>query len=123
MSGRRIVASSLIVIAIGFAFLGGYVVGRGDRTTVPDLYGLGEDRGGQAEARGTLKKADLRLGLVRFYVCGDEGDAGMIVRHVPSPGESVPMGTTVDIQIAVPIERTTLLSDDDERQPCPDEAD
>ena len=84
------------------AFVGGYVVGRGDRTTVPDLYGLGREWGGEHEAYVPLRKADLRLGRVRLHICGDDTTNEMIVKQFPNSDANVPVGSAVDIWVAVP---------------------
>jgi beta-lactam-binding protein with PASTA domain len=94
-----VVLVALIGGGAGFAL--GYTLGPGDRVKVPNLVGLGKQRGGQGEARPVLKDAGLRLGVVRFMASTDSTKWGKIIRQVPDAGTSVPVGATVDIYVAV----------------------
>jgi beta-lactam-binding protein with PASTA domain len=108
---------AVIVLGIVLAFAVGYVVGRGDRTTVPDLYGLGREGGGEHAAYVPLRKADLRLGQVRLHICGGNETNGMIVKQFPTSDANVPVGSAVDIWVAVPEGAVTLdITPGD--QPC-----
>jgi hypothetical protein len=114
MSGRTVIVAIAVVLAMGLTFAGGYVLGRGDRVTVPDLFGLGRHRSLEAEphlalgqraeraAYVVLRKADLRLGRLRFYVCGGRATRGIIVKQFPPSGVDIPVKSAVDIWVAYP---------------------
>jgi beta-lactam-binding protein with PASTA domain len=108
---RKVVVAIAVVIGTGLAFTAGYVVGRGDRAPVPDLYGLGLERGGEAEAYVALKHADLRLGRVRLHICGDDETRGMVVRQSPPSGDAIPVGSAVDVWLATPVDDTVVFSE------------
>jgi hypothetical protein len=50
-----VLALLALLIGAGAGFAVGYRLGPGDRVKVPDLLGLGTQRGGQGEARPVLK--------------------------------------------------------------------
>lgn len=104
------------VVAV-LAFLGGYVVGLGDRTTVPDLYGLDGTPNRDVEVYVTLKKAGLRMGRARLYICGGVETRGMVVKQFPAAGASVPVGSAVDFWTAVP-EGEVIIDDPGVDHPC-----
>lgn len=119
MARRNLIVATVIVIGMGLlAFTGGYIVGRGDRATVPDLYGIGLERGGEAEAYVALKKANLRLGRVRLRICGDAETRGMVVRQLPTVGDSIPVESAVDVWLAIPAGDTTPFGLDALDAPC-----
>jgi hypothetical protein len=107
---RRVALGFLIVAAVVLAFLGGLAAGRGERTTIPDLYGLQGQLGRDASVVERLHRVDLRIGRTRFYVCGGRRTYGMVVKQFPRPGESAPVGSAVDIWVALPV-GSTLLDD------------
>jgi hypothetical protein len=115
---HRGVLIGLVVLAIGVSFLGGYVVGRGDRTTAPDLAGLQGQLGNDAQVLSRLRNADLRIGRTRSFICGDWMTRGIVVKQSPPAGASAAVGSAVDIWVALPRDSAIGLSWLPER-PCP----
>jgi hypothetical protein len=107
----------VLVVSLAFAFIGGYFVGRGDRTTVPDLYGL-QGAPQDLQVYVTLKKSDLRMGRARLSICGGNDTRGMVVKQFPAAGASVPVRSAVDIWTAVPEGELTLDLDPGVDHPC-----
>jgi beta-lactam-binding protein with PASTA domain len=92
-----IVLVGLGIAAGGYGF--GYVVGaRADEARVPNLLALGTQDSGQAAATQELHEAGLRVGKVRWQLCGRD-ELGLVVAQAPSPGAVVPTGSTVNIVI------------------------
>jgi beta-lactam-binding protein with PASTA domain len=92
----------LVVIVLGLvvgAFAIGYQVGsHADDARVPDLLGLGTERGGQGEARVILNRAGLRVGKVTWSSCTPD-EVGLVVHQDPPGGAVTPEGSTVNISI------------------------
>lgn len=108
----------MLVAALASSFVGGYYAGVGDRTTVPDLYGLLGTPRQDVQVYMTLKKSDLRMGRTRLHICGATETRGMVVKQFPAAGESVPVGSAVDIWTAVPEGDVTLDIDPGVDHPC-----
>jgi beta-lactam-binding protein with PASTA domain len=116
MSTRvRWIVLGVVVVS---AFLSGYFVGLGDRTSVPDLYGLDGTPTRDVQVYVTLKKADLRMGRARLHICGGIKTRGMVVKQFPAAGTSVPVGSAVDFWTAVPEGEVTIDVDPGVDHPC-----
>jgi hypothetical protein len=113
---RRAISVTAIVVLVGGAFIAGYVLGRGERTTVPDLFGLDRRSPEATQSYVALKKFDLRLGRERFHLCGGKRSDGMVVRQYPAAGESVPVGSIVDVWRAMPVDSILNVGGTD--RPC-----
>jgi beta-lactam-binding protein with PASTA domain len=113
-SVRWIVLGVVVVLA----FLGGYVVGLGGRTTVPDLYGLDGTPHRDVQVYVTLKTADLRMGRARPSICGGVETRGMVVDQFPAAGASVPVGSAVDFWTSLPEGEAIIDVDPGVDRPC-----
>jgi beta-lactam-binding protein with PASTA domain len=118
MTRRTLLISVAVVAALSLTFVGGYRVGLGDRTTVPNLYGLDGTQHQDVQVYVTLKNSDLRMGRTRLHICGDAKTRGMVVKQFPTAGTSVPVGSAVDIWTAVPEGEVTLDFDPGVDHPC-----
>ena len=107
----------MLVVSLSFAFVGGYYVGRGDRTTVPDLYGL-QGAPQDLQVYVTLKKSNLRMGRARLSICGGNDTRGMVVEQFPAAGASVPVRSAVDFWTALPEGEVALDFDPGVDHPC-----
>jgi beta-lactam-binding protein with PASTA domain len=92
----------IVLVALGIA-AGGYGFGnvkgtRADAARVPNLLALGTQGGGQAAASRELHEVGLRVGRVRWQLCGRD-ELGLVVGQAPSPGAVIPTGSVVNIVI------------------------
>lgn len=111
--GRVAVLAGVVIGLLAGAFGIGYVVGsHAHDTRVPDLLGMGTDRGGQGEARTALNQVGLRVGKVSWRICTAD-EFGLVVHHDPPGGAVTPQGSTVNISIGTD-ERTIFGTPD----PC-----
>lgn len=118
MTRRTLLTSVAVVTALSLAFVGGYRLGLGNRTTVPDLYGLDGTPHQDVQVYVTLKKSDLRMGRTRLHICGGTETRGMVVKQFPAAGASVPVGSAVDIWTAVPEGELIIDFDPGVNHPC-----
>ena len=127
MTRPGLMGSVAVVAAMVLTFSAGYVMGRRDLRTVPDLHRLDQARAETAGAElrnvpqttAALEQLDLRLGRVSLRVCGDRETRGMVVWQSPPPGVIVPVGEAVDVWVAIPAEDTPVSSSfTDLEEPC-----
>ena len=96
---RAVVLGVVILGLVAGAFAVGYEVGsHAHDRRVPNLLGLGTERGGQGAARSVLNRVGLRVGKVTWGSCTAD-EVGLVVHQDPPGGAVTPEGSTVNISI------------------------